>query len=126
LLLGKKIEKFVEQLNHYLMDSTSYHDLMRERDYHNLMGEIFAPLSRKYLVESNKESGNGRYDHLLVPRTNNQINTAFILEYKVCQKEDELENEAELGLNQIEKKFYDTQVKQNTQVKQIMKVCLAF
>src|SRR5689334_2123083 len=99
------------------MNSTSYHDLIKERDYHNLMGGLFAPLSWKYLVESNKESGNGRYDHILVPKTNNQSNTAFILEYKVCQREDELEIEAELGLNQIEERHYDTQVRQNSQVK---------
>ena len=90
------------------------------------MGGLFAPLSRKYLVESNKESGYGRYDHILVPETNNPSNIAFILEYKVCQEEDKLETEAELGLNQVEENRYDTQVRQNSQVKKIIKLCLAF
>jgi hypothetical protein len=44
----------------------------------------------------------------------------------VCQEEDKLETEAELGLNQIDKRHYHTQAKQNNQVKKIIKACLAF
>jgi hypothetical protein len=40
LLLEQKIKKFAEQLSHYLLNSTSYHDCIEERDYHNLMGGI--------------------------------------------------------------------------------------
>ncbi|KLL04405.1 MAG: hypothetical protein MRERV_4c009 [Mycoplasmataceae bacterium RV_VA103A] len=126
LLLEEKMERFGEKLKHYLLNSTSTFDLTEEKDYHNLMGGILSPLSRKYLVESNKESGYGRYDHVLVPKSNNPNNTAFILEYKVCKKENQLENKAKLGLEQIEKKLYDTQIKQNPQTKRIVKTCLSF
>jgi hypothetical protein len=126
LLLEKKIEKFEEKLNYYLLNSTSYHDLKKERDYHNLMGGLLAPLSKKYNVDSNKESGDGRYDHILVPKVSNSNDTAFILEYKSCQKDNELENKAEAGLNQIDEKRYDTEARKNSQVKKIVKLCLAF
>ncbi|CAI2198341.1 9384_t:CDS:1 [Funneliformis geosporum] len=120
------MEKFAEKLNHYLLNSTSFLDLKEEKDYHNLMGGVLVPLSRKYLVESNKESGYGRFDHILIPKTTNPSNIAFILEYKVCQEESELENKVELGLDQIDKKLYDAQVRQNSRIKKIMKACLAF
>src|SRR5205085_11603887 len=114
LLLEKKVAKFIEKLNHYLLNSTSYHDLKKEKDYHNLIGGLLAPLSRKYHVDSNKESGDGRYDHILVPQVGNSSDTAFILEYKTCQKDSELATKAEIGLNQIEVKRYDIEIIKNS------------
>ena len=85
------------------------------------MGGLFISLSGKYRVSSNKESGDGRYDHSLVPEINNQSDTALLLEYKTCQKEVELQTTTKLGLNQIEEKRYETEI-----IKKIMKVCLVF
>jgi hypothetical protein len=90
------------------------------------MGGILAPLSAKYLVESNKESGIGRYDHVLIPKTNNQMNVAFILEYKKYRKKESLEKQVESGLKQIEEKFYDTQIRKDPRIKKIVKICLVF
>jgi len=47
------------------------------------------------------------------------ISVFVIISYK-------LETEAESGLNQIEKKRYDTQIRQNKRVKKIIKICLVF
>jgi len=124
--LEQKIEPFTKQLNRYLLNSTSYYDLIKEQDYHNLMGGILAPLVRKYIIESNKESGYGRYDHLLIPRIDKSNNNAFIIEYKVCQSENELEQSTIVGLKQINQQHYDTQIKQYPQVKQITKIALSF
>jgi hypothetical protein len=44
----------------------------------------------------------------------------------VGREENKLETEAESGLNQIEKKRYDTQIRQNKRVKKIIKICLVF
>jgi len=74
------------------------------------MGGLFISLSGKYRVSSNKESGDGRYDHSLVPEINNQSDTALLLEYKTCQKEVELQTTTKLGLNQIEEKRYETEI----------------
>lgn len=63
LLTQGEIDKFFDKFKRYLIASTSYHDLHCERDYHNLMGGIFAPLSHHYIIESNLESGYGRFDH---------------------------------------------------------------
>jgi hypothetical protein len=126
LLLNQEIEKFVERLNECLMSSTSYHDLIKERDYHNLIGGILTPLSGKYIITSNQESGCGRADHILIPKSNILSNVAFIIEYKLCAREEELENATKIGLQQINNQHYNAQVKQHPQVKKIIKLALAF
>ena len=80
------------------MNSTSYHDLSKEKDYHNLMGGILVPLSIDYYIASNREVEHGRADHALLPKSNKENKTnnpALIIEYKFCKKEDELESAAE-------------------------------
>ncbi len=125
LLLLQQIDKFKEKLQEYLLNSTSYHDLNRERDYHNLMGGILAPLVRKYMIESNRESGYGRCDHILIPIAQS-VGTAIILEYKICKASEELESTAKVGLKQIMDRQYDSKIKEYKHVKKILKISMAF
>ncbi|WP_341764095.1 AAA family ATPase [Candidatus Tisiphia endosymbiont of Beris chalybata] len=125
LLLLQQIDKFKEKLQEYLLGSTSYHDLSRERDYHNLMGGILAPLVRKYMIESNRESGHGRCDHILIPIAQ-ALDTAIIIEYKICKTSEELESTAKAGLKQIIDKQYDSKIKEYQHVKKIIKISMAF
>ncbi len=125
LLLLQQIDKFKEKLQEYLLGSTSYHDLSRERDYHNLMGGILAPLVRKYMIESNRESGHGRCDHIIIPIIDCGDN-AIILEYKICKTSEELESTAKVGLKQIIDRQYDSKIKEYKHVKKILKISMAF
>ncbi len=125
LLLLQQIDKFKEKLQEYLLGSTSYHDLSRERDYHNLMGGILAPLVRKYMIESNRESGHGRCDHILIPIAQ-AVGTAIIIEYKICKTSEELESTAKSGLKQIMDRQYDSKIKEYKHVKKILKISMAF
>lgn len=125
LLLRQKLDQFMEQLNIYLISSTSFHDLVFERDYHNLMGGIFFPLLREYFVSSNKESGLGRYDHILVPRKDSS-DTAFIFEYKVSKNKKRMNTDAKNALSQIEDKHYHAEMKNYGHVKNTIKVGMAF
>lgn len=125
LLTDQKIDKFKQKFSEYLMNSTSYHDLIKEKDYHNLVGGILAPLTRRYIIESNRESGHGRFDHMLIPREN-RGNTAIIIEYKVSETTEDLISTARIGLNQIINRRYDAKIKEYQHVKNIIKIAMAF
>ncbi|WP_375327138.1 AAA family ATPase [Candidatus Tisiphia endosymbiont of Nemotelus uliginosus] len=125
LLIDQQIEKFGKRLQGYLLNSTSYHDLSKEKDYHNLMGGLLAPLASKYMIESNKEYGYGRCDHILIPIAQG-TDTAIIIEYKICTTSEELESAAKAGLKQIMDRQYDSKIKEYKHVKKILKISMAF
>lgn len=65
-------------------------------------------LADRYVITSNRESGLGRYDVMLEPRT--EQDNAIILEFKVqdteCGGEKELSHTVYAALKQIEDKNY--------------------
>lgn len=76
-----------------------------ERFYHGFVLGLLVELADRYMVTSNRESGFGRYDVMLEPRTAEC--DAIIMEFKV-QEEDEREmsDTVEQALRQIEEKDY--------------------
>ena len=78
-----------------------------ERFYHGFVLGLLVELRDRYEVCSNRESGLGRYDVMLIPKK--QENTAFVLEFKVHnpRKENSLEDTVQSALQQIEDKKYD-------------------
>ncbi|MFU7500516.1 MAG: AAA family ATPase [Candidatus Tisiphia sp.] len=125
LLITEQINEFGERLQEYLLRSTSYHDLTEEKDYHNLIGGLLAPLVSQYMIESNKETGYGRCDHILIPIAGLRDN-ALIIEYKIAKPAENLESIAKTGLKQIIDKQYDAKVKGHKHVKKIVKISIAF
>lgn len=81
-----------------------------ERFFHGFVLGLIVDLDGEYIVTSNRESGLGRYDVMLEPRDDKE--DAFILEFKVYDKDDEntLEDTVASALSQIEEKKYDTQL----------------
>ena len=81
-----------------------------ERFYHGFVLGLLVELRDQYEVKSNRESGYGRYDVMLIPRQKNQL--AFVLEFKVydAQEELKLEDTVQSALVQIEDKDYDTEL----------------
>ena len=81
-----------------------------ERFYHGFMLGLLVELRDRYQVKSNRESGYGRYDVLLIPR--NVAENAMILEFKVFDVEEEysLQDTVKSALRQIEEKQYDTEL----------------
>ena len=66
-----------------------------------------------YIIKSNKESGFGRYDVMMIPRdTENSSLPGLILEFKVINYsiEKSLEETVKSALQQIEEKKYDTEL----------------
>lgn len=81
-----------------------------ERFYHGFVLGLLVELRDQYEVRSNRESGYGRYDVMLIPRQKNQL--AFVLEFKVynAQEELKLEDTVQSALLQIEEKHYGTEL----------------
>ena len=81
-------------------------ELEPERFYHGFVLGLLVELRREYVVTSNRESGYGRYDVMIEPK--DTAKKAFILEFKVHDKEDEetLKDTVQAALKQIEEKQY--------------------
>ena len=81
-----------------------------ERFYHGFVLGMPVELRDRYVVKSNRESGYGRYDVMLIPLSEND--DAIILEFKVHDPSEEknLEETVQAALAQIEKKKYDTEL----------------
>ncbi|MBQ5559664.1 MAG: AAA family ATPase [Lachnospiraceae bacterium] len=79
-----------------------------ENFYHGFVLGLLVELRKDYEVVSNRESGLGRYDVMLVPR--DLTKDAFIFEFKVLRpsKEKTLEDTVQAALQQIEDKKYVT------------------
>jgi hypothetical protein len=89
------------------------------------MGGLVAPLTTRYYVWSNIESGLGRCDHILLPRDNEKSN-ALVIEYKIAHTEEHMDAIAQKALDQINNLEYDTKLKDPFHVDKITKIALVF
>ena len=123
-LKNGKIEEFAKGLQDEILSSLSYFDTEKDEKYYKifLIG-IFIILANDYIRLSERESGYGRADLVLEPK--NKINPAYIFEFKVVNNEDELENYAKTGFEQIKEKEYDVELR-NREIDKIVCVGLAF
>ena len=81
-----------------------------ERFYHGFVLGLLVELRERYEVKSNRESGYGRYDVMLVPL--NEADDVIVLEFKVHEAEEEtsLQETVQSALKQIEEKNYDAEL----------------
>ena len=81
-----------------------------ERFYHGFVLGLLVELRDRYEVRSNRESGYGRYDVMLIPHDRRQ--DAVVLEFKVfdAEEEKELKDTVKAALKQIEEKQYDAEL----------------
>ncbi len=95
-------------LRQYLLASVSSFDTAHENFYHGLMLGLLAIMSDDYLITSNRESGEGRFDVLLQPISLNH--PGIIMEFKAIKdaSEEQLSKSAEEALLQIQNKKYTT------------------
>lgn len=121
----KDQEKLQDALTEYLDRTISYYDAGSESFFHGLTAGMLALMDDQYKVTSNRESGDGRYDICLYPRTR-QL-PGILIEVK-CDKsisEEHLERRAKEALEQINKKHYDTEMKKDG-ITDIVKYGIAF
>ena len=96
----KDSEKLTEEMNKLLRKTISYHDY-REDFYHAFLAGIFAGAG--YIVESNKEHGEGRSDVVVYDSVNSRV---AVFEAKYAVSLDEMGQKCEEALHQIDKKMY--------------------
>lgn len=95
-------EKMGEILNEQLFNAISFYD-SAENFYHGFLAGILSQ-SERYLVKSNRESGNGRSD--IIVKSPSLRGRAFIIEVKVSEGIDDLEADAQKAVQQIYDKRY--------------------
>lgn len=83
-----------------------------EKFYHGFVLGLLVELRDIYEIKSNRESGYGRYDVMLIPKKDAAKYNAIVLEFKVFDACDErtLEDTAQSALRQIEEKNYDAEL----------------
>ena len=98
-----------------------------EKFYHGFVLGLLVELRDHYEVKSNRESGYGRYDVMLVPRSIE--NSAVVFEFKVFDPENEkrLEDTVQSALDQIEEMQYDAElIEKGVDKKRIFHYGMAF
>ena len=117
-------EGFRENLSDLLRDFVSYHDAAQpESFYHGLLLGLSVLLEGEYRVESNRESGYGRFDIAFFPLKDGT--PGVVLELKSAKSEEAMEEKAKEALRQIEEKAYLAELARQG-VKEIWKYGIAF
>ena len=122
-LKKNNIDNFEKYLQNIILKSASYYDGKNEDFYHGLILGMTLYLDRDYYVNSNRESGLGRYDVIIEPKNKN--NRGYILEFKVVKDEKDLEKSSKEAIEQIIDKKYDTSLKERG-IKDITLIGIAF
>ncbi len=110
-LLQENMPQFIQLFEESVRQALSYHDTAGhtpERVYHVFFLGILIALQDRFLIRSNRESGLGRYDIVLVPR--NTQHTGYIFEFK--QAETQLQKAAQEAVNQIKSLDYAAELRQ--------------
>lgn len=86
-----------------------------ENFYHGFVLGLMAGQRNTYIIKSNRESGFGRYDVMMIPKQSTSESgkklPAIVLEFKVKRdSEKSLEEAVEAALKQIEEKRYDEEI----------------
>ena len=117
-------EKLRDAIGKLLVQSVSTFDTAGENFYHGFMLGICAMFGNSY-VTSNRESGEGRYDIQLSPKTDNLPGIIIELKAEKNCNDKVLKSLAQTALKQINDKKYDTEMQTNG-VKTIYKFGVAF
>ena len=120
-VVSKDAGKLKEELDTMLYTSISFHDYY-ENFYHGFLAGVLYGME-KYVVKSNRESGNGRTDLWLKPATAEK--PAYVFEFKIAKARDQLQKKAEEALAQIHERKYDQEL-WNDGYKNIVKYGISF
>ncbi|OGT68490.1 MAG: hypothetical protein A3J38_05980 [Gammaproteobacteria bacterium RIFCSPHIGHO2_12_FULL_45_9] len=125
-LIAGDVIRFEILLQELLTNSMGFFDVsgtQPEKFYHGLVLGFLVKSTSTYIVSSNRESGYGYYDVMLVPKNPKEL--GIILEFKVASREQDIESALKTALKQIEEKGYETELKKQG-VEKILKVAAVF
>ncbi len=109
-LIAGDIPLFEEMLGQVVRAVFSYHDFgnQPEKVYHALTAGLLIWISGTQHIKSNRESGYGRYDIMIIPKDPAQ--TGYVIEFKKVRKNETVKSAAASALQQIEDKKYETEL----------------
>ena len=127
-LVTLNLKEFEDKFKVLVRQMFSYMDVgenTAENFYHAFVLGMLVGLKDTYYVNSNRESGFGRYDIMLEPKDKN--GNSFIMEFKVLKDREEktLKEAIENAKKQIEEKKYEESLKERG-FKNITKMVYAF
>ena len=127
-LITLNLKEFEKKFDILVRQMFSYMDVgenTAENFYHAFVLGMLVGLKDKYYVNSNRESGLGRYDILLEPKNKND--NSFIIEFKVSESKEEknIEETIKNAKKQIVQKKYEENLKERG-YKNITKIVIAF
>lgn len=124
-IFANDLKKLQKAISEYLNKSISFYDTGSEGFYHGLMLGLIALLDNQYKITSNRESGDGRYDICLAPKSSKYPGIIMELKSEARLSERNLEKLAIEALAQIDRKRYDSEMR-NDGIEHILKIGIAF
>ena len=136
-LINNQIEKFEKGFKEIIGDTFSYYDTAKNHEYvyHSYILGLLAIIGDDYIIKSNKESGEGRYDIMLIPH--DKTKNGVVIEIKQIDKQQEDENNTDffkrinetikIASSQINRnKYYKELIDNKIELKNIVKVPIVF
>lgn len=122
-LIKGDIPRFEKILKQLVLAVCSYHDFSNEPEkvYHALVVGLLIWITNTHELKSNRESGFGRYDIMIIPKDITQI--GYVIEFKAVEKD--VESALTAAMAQIEEKQYETELKERG-ITHIKKLAIAF
>jgi hypothetical protein len=128
-LITGDIPLFEKMLRKVVTAVFSYHDFSGEPEkvYHALVAGLLTWISDTHEIKSNRESGYGRYDIMIIPRDLSLNQVGCVMEFKAVDPEENetVETAVESALAQIEAKKYETELIDRG-IKNIKKLAVVF
>ncbi len=106
------VASFAQLLQEFISSSMSVYDVPGnepEKSYHLFVLGLLVMLSHEYEIKSNRESGLGRYDIMIIPKKHAKLGIA--IEFKKATAQETLEIAAQRALEQIKEKRYVQELK---------------
>lgn len=126
-LINGDIESFEDILSEFVYKSVSYFDTEEKNEsfYHALVLGMLTGLGETYEVKSNRESGYGRYDVMVIPKDKSRL--GIVMEFKKVnkRKKETLEIAIESALKQLKDKDYKEELLSRG-IKNILQIGIAF
>lgn len=127
-LICGDIENFGYIFKRFVLNNLSYFDVSGkepENIYHAFVLGILVSLSDSYEVKSNKKSGFGRYDVMIIPKDVSKF--GIIIEFKKIDElsKESVEEAAKNALKQIKEKKYESELLER-EINNIIKLAIVF
>ncbi len=136
-LVSNKIPEFEEGFKQIIGDTFSYYDTAKNNEYiyHSYILGLLAIIGDDYVIKSNKESGEGRYDIMLIPHDKTRY--GVVIEIKQIRNQQENENKGdfikrineqiETATKQIDRnKYYKELIDNKIESEKIIKIPIVF